>query len=152
MPIIENGTLNHFLYDLEESIKSNTESTGNGIRGGFKNPPGISDRNIVLRGEDKRKVDLLPEEGILVDGVMGAHTLNPASGDFSVVATPAWLVKDGEIKGKVEGAMVSGNLPETLESIELADDYKKNYTSFGGSEIKMDLPSARLNDVTVSGK
>ncbi|MEF8874302.1 MAG: TldD/PmbA family protein [Candidatus Thermoplasmatota archaeon] len=152
VPIIEDGTLNRFLYDLKESIKSDTESTGNGMRGGFKNPPGISDRNIVLRGEGTKKEDLMPDKGILVDGVMGAHTLNPASGDFSVVATPAWLVEKGEIKGKVEGAMISGNLPETLESIELADDYKKSYESIGSREIKMDLPSTRLNDVTVSGK
>jgi len=39
-----------------------------------------------------------------------------------------------------------------LESIELAEDYKKSYTSIGSREIKMDLPSARFNDVTVSGK
>jgi len=150
--IIENGTLTNFIYDLKEAIKSDTESTGNGLRGTFKNPPEISDRNIVLRGEGKKKEKLLPDKGILVDGVMGAHTLNPASGDFSVVGTPAWLVEDGEIEGKVEGAMISGNLPETLETIELADDYKKSYASIGSREIKMDLPSARFNDVTVSGK
>ncbi len=150
--IIEDGILKHFIYDLKEAMKSDTESTGNGLRGGFKNPPEISDRNIVLRGEGKEKEKLLPEKGILVDGVMGAHTLNPASGDFSVVGTPAWLVENGEIKGKVEGGMISGNLPKTLESIELAEDYKKSYTSIGSREIKMDLPSARFNDVTVSGK
>ncbi|MBS3782396.1 MAG: TldD/PmbA family protein [Candidatus Thermoplasmatota archaeon] len=150
--IIEDGILARFIYDLKEAIKSNTESTGNGMRGGFKNPPDISDRNIVLRGEGKKKDELLPDQGILVDGVMGAHTLNPASGDFSVVGTPAWLVENGEIKGKVEGAMISGNLPEVLESIELADDYKKSHASIGSRDIKMDLPSARFNDVTVSGK
>jgi len=149
--IIKDGRLKRFIYDLEEAKKSDTESTANGMRGGFKNPPEITDRNIVLRGEGKDKDDLLPDDGILVDGVMGAHTLNPASGDFSVVATPAWLVENGEIKGKVEGAMISGNLPETLKSIELADDYKKSYESIGSREIKMDLPSARFNDITVSG-
>ncbi len=152
VPIIEDGTLTHFIYDLREAVKSDTKSTGNGLRGGFKNPPEISDRNIILRGEGKKKERLLPDKGILVDGVMGAHTLNPASGDFSVVGTPAWLVEDGEIKGKVEGAMISGNLPNALETIELADDYKKAYSSIGSREIKMDLPSARFNDVTVSGK
>jgi len=152
VPIIEDGTLAHFIYDLKEAIKSDTESTGNGLRGGFKNPPDISDRNIILRGEGKKKEKLLPDKGILVDGVMGAHTLNPASGDFSVVGTPAWLVEDGEIKGKVEGAMISGNLPDALETTELADDYKKFHASLGSREIKMDLPSARFNSVTVSGK
>ena len=150
--IIKDGFLNSFIYDLKEAEKSDTESTANGLRGGFKNPPDISDRNIVLRGKNIDREKLLPDKGILVDGVMGAHTLNPASGDFSVVATPAWLVDDGEIKGKVEGAMVSGNLPEVLETIELADDHKKVYESIGSREIKMDLPSAKLNDVTISGK
>lgn len=150
--IIEDGTLNGFIYDIKEALKSDRESTGNGLRGSFKNPPEIMDRNIVVRGGDIKKENLLPDEGILVDGVMGAHTLNPASGDFSVVATPAWLVENGEIKGKVEGAMVSGNLPEVLKTIELSDDYKKFHTAIGSREIKTDLPSGRFNDVTVSGK
>lgn len=150
--IIENGILSGFIYDLKEAVKSDTESTGNGMRADFKSPPEISDRNIVLRGKGADKDNLMPQKGILVDGVMGAHTLNPASGDFSVVANPTWLIEDGEVKGRVEGAMFSGNLPETLETIDLAKDYKKSSIGIGSRAIKVDLPSARFNDVTVSGK
>jgi PmbA protein len=42
--------------------------------------------------------------------VQGAHTGNPASGEFSVVATPSWKVKNGEIAYPVKGAMLAGDI------------------------------------------
>ncbi|MFW5928490.1 MAG: metallopeptidase TldD-related protein, partial [Thermoplasmatota archaeon] len=150
--LISDGTLKNFLYDLKEASKSETESTGNGMRAGFKSPPQIMHRNLVVRGEDKSVESLYPDKGIYVDGVMGAHTANSASGDFSVVANPVWLIDDGEKQGRIDGVMISGNFADLIESIELADDYKKTYLSLGGSSFKMELPTARLNDITVSGK
>ncbi len=151
-PIIEDGILKNFMYDLKEASKSNTETTGNGTRASFKDQPNISDRNMVVRGRDLSKEKLMPQKGILVDGVMGAHTLNPSSGDFSVVANPAWRIENGEKKGRLEGCMISGNIHEVLKSMELGKDYKKIRTGIGSRSIKMDLPSTRMNDVTISGK
>ncbi len=149
---VSQGKLTNFIYDLKEAVNSDTESTGNGVRGSFKSPPQIGDRNIIIRGEDLQINNLMEGRVILVDGVMGAHTSNPASGDFSVVANPAWLVEDGEKKGRLDGLMVSGNLPESLHSMELADDHKKIFYAIGSAVLKMEVPSIKLNDVTISGK
>ena len=152
LEFISDGILKGFMYDLKEAHKSGTESTGNALRANFKSPPDISERNLVLRGKDTPRDELIPEGGILVDDIMGAHTANPSSGDFSIVATPVWLIEDGEKKGRIEGVMLSGNLPELLKTIQLADDYKKTYMSLGGRSLKLDTPSARIDDVVVSGK
>ena len=83
---------------------------------------------------------------------MGAHTANSASGDFSVVANPVWLIEGKEKKGRIDGVMISGNFAELIKSIELADDYKKTHLAMGGRSFKLDMPTARLNNITVSGK
>lgn len=150
--LISEGVLKGFIYDLKEAQKSETTSTGNGLRANFKSPPDITERNLVLRGKDIPYEELLPDGGILVDDVMGAHTANPVSGDFSVVANPVWLIEDGEKKGRIQGVMLSGNLPELLDTIRFADDHKKTYMSIGSTSLRLDTPSARLDEVTVSGK
>ncbi len=150
--MISHGVLEGFLYDLKEGVESSCESTANGVRNGFKNPPRTDSRNIVIRGEDKKTDEMLPREGIYVDGLLGAHTANPVSGDFSVVTNPVWLVKEGEKKGRIDGLMISGNLPTVLDKIELGDDYKKCLLSIGSQKLTMDTPCARIEGVTISSK
>ncbi|MFO8110525.1 MAG: TldD/PmbA family protein [Thermoplasmata archaeon] len=151
VPLVEDGHLKNYLYDLKEAVNSDSKTTGNGVRASFKSPPQIGDRNIIIEGKDISYDSLVEDRVILVDGVMGAHTSNPASGDFSVVANPVWLVENGVKKGRLDGLMVSGNLPETLRTMELGDDYKKIYASIGSTAVKMELPSIKLTDVTISG-
>ncbi len=150
--LISGGILDNFFYDLKEAVQSGTESTANGVRPSFKSPPQIGSRNVMMSGEDITRDELFADRAILVDNVMGAHTSSPASGDFSVVANPAWLVEDGVKKGRLEGLMISGNLPGSLHTMELGDDRKKIYDSIGSATINIELPSVKLKDVTISGK
>ena len=152
VPLLTNGVVKNFLYDLKESKKSRTASTANGMRTGVKAPPETKDRNIVVRGTGCAADTLIEGDSIYVDNVMGAHTANAVNGDFGVVAHPAWLVKKGEMQGRLDGVMISGNLLEILQEIELGDDYKRLMFSLGGQKLfSMDLPTARFNTVTVSG-
>jgi PmbA protein len=65
-------------------------------------------------------------DGLLVYSLQGAHSSNPASGEFSVVATPAWKIKNGEIVHAVRGAMLAGNVFELLKSVsDLANNERK---------------------------
>jgi PmbA protein len=46
--------------------------------------------------------------------------------DFSVVATPAWLVKGGEVSHAVRAVMLAGNIFEILKNVtEIADNSRK---------------------------
>ena len=65
-------------------------------------------------------------DGLLVNSVHGAHSSNPASGEFSAVETPSWKIKNGEITHVVKGAMLSGDIFQVLENVSgLADNERK---------------------------
>ncbi len=151
-PLISKGVLENFLYDLKEASKSDSESTANGVRTVFKTPPETNARNIVVRGEGKKLDELFPDKGIYVDGLLGAHTTNPVSGDFSVVTNPVWRMEKGERKGRIDGLMISGNIPDLLEEIELADNHKKCLLRIGSSRLILDTPSARIEGLNLSSR
>lgn len=135
-PLLERGVLKNYLYDLAAGAEYGKESTSNGVRcelfstqPSFKAFPTLKARNIVIETKTKKYSfeDLLSElgSGILVYNVLGAHTSNPASGDFSVNSSLLFELKKGEL-APCKPAMLSGNFPEHLKNIILfGNDYKK---------------------------
>jgi PmbA protein len=126
--IIENGILRSFIYDNYTAKKEGRESTGNAFRAGYLSTPRIEATNFRFISGKKSPEELIGEinEGLLVCSVQGAHSSNPASGEFSVVATPAWKIKDGRIAHAVKGAMLAGNIFEALKNISaLANNERK---------------------------
>ncbi len=80
------------------------------------------------------------EHGYLVQSVMGAHTANPSSGDFSVTTSSILRVKDGEVVGAVKQAGLSGNLPAAFsKEVSLAQMNKATPLWSGGSIIVPDV-------------
>jgi PmbA protein len=62
------------------------------------------------------------DRGIVIAGVMGAHSGNILNGDFSIGLSPGIYVEGGEIVGRVKDAMVAGNVFDTMNHIiELED-------------------------------
>jgi PmbA protein len=51
--------------------------------------------------------------------LQGAHSSNPVSGEFSVVATPAWKIRKGEIAHPTRGVMLAGNIFEVLKNVSV---------------------------------
>ena len=85
------------------------------------------------------------DDGLIIYYLQGAHSSNPVSGEFSVVATPAWKIKDGEIDHPCKGVMLAGNIFELL----------KNITVVGGNERQMGsmiAPWVIVENVRVIGK
>ncbi|MEM3641001.1 MAG: metallopeptidase TldD-related protein, partial [Candidatus Bathyarchaeia archaeon] len=97
------------------------ESTGNAFRAGYLSTPNVEATNFHVMPGNKSPEELISEvdEGLLVCYLQGAHSSNPASGEFSVVATPAWKIKDGKIAHAVNGAMLAGNIFELLKKISI---------------------------------
>jgi predicted Zn-dependent protease len=64
----------------------------------------------------KSRDDLIShmENGYIVHSVMGAHTANPTSGDFSVTTSTILKVVDGQIAGPIKQAGLSGNIAKAL--------------------------------------
>jgi PmbA protein len=117
--IIEKGILRNFIYDNYTAKKDGRESTGNAFRAGYLSTPSVEATNFHVMAGSKSPEELISEvdDGLLVYYLQGAHSSNPASGEFSVVATPAWKIKDGKIANAVNGAMLAGNIFELLKEI-----------------------------------
>jgi PmbA protein len=66
------------------------------------------------------------DDGLIIYYLQGAHSSNPVSGDFSVVATPAWKIRKGEIAHATRGVMLAGNMFEVLKNVSvIADNDRK---------------------------
>jgi len=126
--IIEKGILRNFIYDNYTAKKEEKESTGNASRAGYLSTPNVEATNFHLMPGNRSPEELLSEvdEGLLVYFLQGAHSSNPASGEFSVVATPAWKIKNGKIAYATKGAMLAGDIFQVLTNISaLANNERK---------------------------
>ncbi|MCK4928756.1 MAG: TldD/PmbA family protein, partial [Methanosarcinales archaeon] len=92
------------------------DSTGSAVRNNYGQTTNIDVRNVLIQypasdivGDTRR--------GVLVGSVIGAHTANPISGDFSVEARNSFVVEDGEIKSPIKSMMISGNMFQLLQNI-----------------------------------
>ena len=115
--IVKDGTLESFLYDSYTAGKEGRESTGNAVRASYSAPPKVGARNIRL---EFPRSDVIKEtkNGIYVNSVIGAHTANPISGDFSVECRNAFIVENGAITTPVKSLMISGNIFDLLKKID----------------------------------
>jgi PmbA protein len=145
--VIEKGVLKNFLYDNYTANKAKVASTGNASRSGlasYASTPVLEASNFTFKGGDRTAEELVAEvdDGLLVYGVQGAHSSNPESGDFSVVATPVWKIEGGEVAYAVRGAMVTG----------VAFDVLRNVSALGSNVKKLGqlvAPWIRVEDVKV---
>ena len=121
--LIEKGILKGFLYDSYTAGKDGVKSTGNAVRQGYSDVPRVGIRNLIV--SSPVAYDLLEEtKGYLVNGLIGAHTANPISGDFSVEARNAFRVSPGEVPVPIRSLMLAGNIYDLLKNIEVGTDVR----------------------------
>ncbi len=83
-------------------------------RSGAGGAPGIGHHNFVADG---KRGSVCDEQAIYVHDVVGAHTANPMSGDFSVELSNPFVVNGGSFEYPVRKAMLSGNVFDMLKEI-----------------------------------
>jgi len=129
--LVKDGVLNSFIYDMYTAKKANDEdtvSTSNGFRGSYASTPSVSPSNVIFDFNEKISISEI-DNGFLATDVLGAHTANPISGDFSVEANNAFLIEGGEITKPVKKAMISGNIFNALTNCEGVKSEIKQYGS-----------------------
>ena len=142
LDFVRDGILTTFAYDLKTAYRADKESTGSAIRGGFAGLPAIGHHNFVVDG---KRDELFDEPAIYVHSVVGAHTANPMSGDFSVEMSNPFRVKDGGLSEPIRGAMISGNFFDLQRMVVALGKESRSV----GSYI---LPPVKINKVRVIGK
>ncbi len=142
--LIKDGVLNSFIYDLYNANKAGVETTSNGIRGSYLTTPMISTTNLEFKFREMKDLSEI-DEGVLTTSVLGAHTANPISGDFSVEASNAFKIENGELSDPINKAMISGNIFEIMKSVEGLNTEVKQYGSFI-------IPKLLVHDLRVVGQ
>jgi PmbA protein len=124
-PLIANGVLQGFLYDVYTARKAGTTSTGNGLRSSYQGPPQVRPTNLLVEGEVTPLATIIGgiERGVLVTDAVGVHSgANPVSGEFSV-GISGILIEGGELTTPVREVTLAGDLLGMLASVEaLGDD------------------------------
>ena len=139
---VEEGVLKGYLYDIYTANKDGVKSTSNGFRGSYAGTPSVSGSNIIFDFKDHVMEDEI-NDAFLVTDVLGAHTANPITGDFSVEASNSFLIDKG-VKKPIKKAMISGNIYDLLgDAVAVGEETKQR-----GSFI---IPKLLLHDVRVVG-
>ena len=117
-PLIEQGTVSSFLYDLQTAALAHTRSTGNGGRSRSGLPAPTPSAFTIAPGSttfDDMIRDI--KEGLVIEYLMGAGQGNVLGGDFSGNVLLGYKVESGKIVGRVKDTMVSGNIYQVLKDI-----------------------------------
>jgi PmbA protein len=153
--LVKSGRLIGELWSTRDAAKlvaegkvSSAESTGSASRGGHTSPPvcGCSDLTLSSSAKTLSRDRLIEEmeNGYVVHSVMGAHTANPTSGDFSVTTSTILRVEDGQIVGSLSQAGLSGNMAKALAGRVVLGDSQKRKGSY--STGSMHVPDILLMD------
>jgi PmbA protein len=115
-PLIEEGVVKNFLYDLDTAGRAGVETTGNGV--------GCDPTNLVIRPGDTPYEEMMKNtaEGLLVHSVLGLGQGNPISGEFSVNVQLGYKIEGGQVVGRVKDIMLAGNTYEALMNIAAIGD------------------------------
>ena len=98
--LVIGGEVYGYLYDTywanRENIHSSglrVGSTGNSRRSSIKSPPGIGISNFFIEPGRLPFSVLMGDlhQGVVLEEVMGLHTVNPISGDFSLGCSGEWV-------------------------------------------------------------
>lgn len=116
-PLVQNGVLKSFLYDLQEAGKAKAKSTGSAIRTSVFHSVRPSAKNLLIQEGTKPYSQILSgiKKGIFVDYFVGSGQGNQYNGDFSLSVAPGYLVNHGQIVGRVKGVGLAGNIFDLLK-------------------------------------
>jgi PmbA protein len=121
--LLDRGILTGYLYDLRNAAEDGVSSTGNACRS-VCSPPDVSASNLLMGPGRRSREDLVASvgKGILVTELMGLHTVDPVSGDYSL-GIRGVLLRGGETGAPISGMTMAGTLQDLLLRVDgVADD------------------------------
>ncbi len=126
--LVEHGMVKQFLYDLRTAAQVGVQPTGNGFKSATfaerssQLPPSVEPTSLLIPPGDKPLGDILAslDEALLVDQVIGLGQGNTMAGEFSNNVSLGFLVRKGEVVGRVKDTMIAGNAYELLRDHVIA--------------------------------
>jgi PmbA protein len=146
--IITKGKLNTLLYNLKTAHKAGVKSTGNGFKGSYASPIGVSATNFYINPGQRSFEELCMgvKDGVIITEFAGLHSgASAITGDFSLAAK-GFMIENGKKSFPVEQITVAGNFFTLLKDIEeVGSDLKFPMSSIG-------CPSVVIKELSVAGK
>ena len=110
-PLVENGVLRNFIYDLDTAGRAGQHPTGHGTNRNLT--------NLVMSPGDQSFEEMVAgiQEGLMVHEFLGLGQGNPINGEFSVNVFLGYKIENGRIAGRVKDVMLAGNAYAALKDI-----------------------------------
>ncbi len=145
-PLMVEGRLMSYLYDLYCAKREGVSSTGNSSRPSLRLPPQVGISNLFIEkgaaSFDKLMADI--GTGLLITELLGVHTADPISGDFSMGAAGHWVEK-GKRSFPIKEVAFSGNLIQLFQKVKEVGSDLRLFGPVGS-------PSLLLEEMTISGE
>jgi PmbA protein len=130
--LVKDGIFSGFLYDAYYGKIFNHPSTGNGVRPGIKTAPRCDTRGLFIKnGTTEGLSDF--SDGLVIEELMGTHTANEVTGDFSVGAIGH--LRHGSSSIPFKGVILSGNLFEVLSHVIAVGNDLTFHGSYGSPSL-----------------
>ena len=150
--IVEGGVLKTLLHNRETAKVAGCESTGNGSKGSYASPVGISPYAFCLEAGEYSEEELfgMVGNGIYITELKGLHAgANPVTGDFSLESA-GYKIVDGKKGEAIKTFTIAGNFFELIKSIAALSN--KVEVAVTGGFTTFGAPAVLLHDVSVAGK
>ena len=143
--LIESGVLEGYLHNVYSSRRMGMNPSGNAVRQTYKSRPVPGPSNLYVapgeRSGDEMIADM--DEGVYVQDIIGMHTADTISGDFSV-GINGFHVRGGMTEEPVSEMMMSGNILTLLCGIR---EVGRDLVFIG----PLGSPTVCVEDISVSG-
>lgn len=146
VPLIEQGKVCGFIYDLETAGRASVSPTGHARRSTFGKPQAAFS-NLVIDPGALEFHELVSQirDGLLVDELLGVGQGNVIGGAFSHPVALAYRIINGEVVGRVKDVAVAGVVYELLKRVAGLGKDVKWIGSVG-------VPAMVIEGVSVTGR
>ena len=143
--LVDQGVLRAFVYDLFWGAKAGAASTGNAVRPGLTAPVGVGFTNLYLQPGSGDCLALAAgmDKGLIIREILGAHTADPVSGEFSLGAS-GLLVEGGKVVRPVKSFALAGQVQNLFGAVRAVGDDLRFFGSLGA-------PSLLVEGMSISG-
>ncbi len=156
-PVIEQGEITSYLYDLVRARRDGAGSTSNGRRESFRHLPIPRMTNTYIAPGDPEPEDLIAgvTSGFYAVSFAGGQ-VDPATGDFVFGVSEGYLIEAGKVTRPCRGATLIGNCLEALGRIDgVANDFeiKTGFCGKDGQRVPVGTGQGhvRIAELTVGG-
>ncbi len=117
-PLVEKGTVASFVYDSYWGSVAGKSSTGNSLRGGYRSTPSAGIRHLCMEPGLKDVYQEIKgiKQLLKITDIMGMHTANPITGEFSV-GVSGMIMEGDKAAYPIREAAISGNLYELFSRV-----------------------------------